>query len=88
MHTYSSPGWDDCTILAVYTAVQQRSIIRRTLAVCAQILYTLAALDVPAALHGGPKTASELAGIVGAFHSEDGSRLPLLARWRLAHHRA
>ena len=35
-----------------------------------QILYTLAALDVPAALHGGPKTAVELAPIVGASRCE------------------
>ena len=45
-----------------------------------QILYTLAALDVPAALHSGPKTADELAPIVGACCCEDGKTLPIKPR--------
>lgn len=35
-----------------------------------QVMYALAALDVPEALSGGPKSAAEIAPIVGVFQPQ------------------
>ena len=44
-----------------------------------QIQYTIAVLDVPAVLRDGPKTAAELASIVGAFTRRPPNRLQTVA---------